>query len=88
MGRVLASFSIDPEIAQDEMAKANPVFTLRNYLLFEAIAELEEGKRSLFDKLETALQDPYELSEDPKLCKNAPEWAKKTPGCSQLSCSS
>ncbi|MFK7826061.1 MAG: YdiU family protein [Oligoflexales bacterium] len=78
----------NPSQAQDEMAKSNPVFTLRNYLLFEAIAELTEGKRTIFEQLETAIQNPYQMTADPKLCDNAPDWAERMPGCSQLSCSS
>lgn len=74
--------------SREEMQKANPVFILRNYLLFEAITELEEGKRSLFERLVAAIENPYKQSIDEKLKANAPSWAEKTPGCSQLSCSS
>ena len=34
-------------------------FILRNYLLHEAIEELEKGDDQLFGKLEKALEDPY-----------------------------
>ncbi len=37
------------------MQKANPKFVLRNYLLYDCIAEMEEGKTELFDKLWNAL---------------------------------
>ena len=69
------------------MKKTNPKFILRNYLLFECIAELNEGKKDLFHKLSTALENPYE--------EIYPEFSKKRPaiyndqsGCSTLSCSS
>ena len=69
------------------MKKTNPKFILRNYLLFECIAELNEGKKDLFRKLSTALENPYE--------EIYPEFSKKRPaiyndqsGCSTLSCSS
>lgn len=69
------------------MQKTNPKFVLRNYLLYDCIAEMEEGKTELFDKLWIALQNPYE--------ENYPEFSVKRPekyegivGCSSLSCSS
>jgi uncharacterized protein YdiU (UPF0061 family) len=42
---------ISREESRKIMQKANPKFVLRNYLLFECIAEMEEGKTELFDKL-------------------------------------
>ncbi|WP_426275259.1 protein adenylyltransferase SelO [Chryseobacterium sp. S-02] len=69
------------------MQKNNPKFTLRNYLLYECIEEIENGKTILLEKLITALESPYE--------EKFPEFSVKRPakydgvsGCSMLSCSS
>lgn len=79
--------SISKEESLVLMKKSNPKFILRNYLLFECIAELEDGKKDLFEKLTTALENPYE--------ELFPEFSQKRPliynnqsGCSTLSCSS
>ena len=75
------------EASQQLMAKNNPKFILRNYLLFECIAELNDGKTELLEKLQIALKQPY--------IKIYPEFSIKRPakyegvvGCSSLSCSS
>ena len=79
--------TISAEASAEIMKKTNPRFILRNYLLHEAIEELEKGERTLFDKLFTALRNPYtETNED--LLKKRPDWATKKAGCSMLSCSS
>ena len=69
------------------MQKNNPKFILRNFILFECITELNEGKKDLFNKILVALENPYE--------EIYPEFSKKRPaiydnqsGCSTLSCSS
>ncbi|QDP85284.1 YdiU family protein [Chryseobacterium sp. SNU WT5] len=69
------------------MKETNPKFILRNYLLFECINELNEGKKELLNKLLEALEHPYE--------EIYPEFSVKRPskfdgetGCSTLSCSS
>ena len=69
------------------MKKTNPKFILRNYILFECIAELNEGKKDLFNKILQALENPYE--------EIFQEFSKKRPsiydgqsGSSMLSCSS
>lgn len=69
------------------MQKTNPKFVLRNYLLYECIAEMEEGKTILFDKLWTALQNPYEEIY-PEFSLKRPEKYDDVVGCSSLSCSS
>lgn len=69
------------------MRKANPRFILRNYLLHQAIEELEMGEDQLFRKLEGAIKDPYSKSNDKYFVKR-PDWASKKAGCSMLSCSS
>lgn len=69
------------------MAKSNPRFILRNYLLFECIEEVKRGEKSMLNKLLHALQNPYQ--------EIYPEFSVKRPlgyddvsGCSMLSCSS
>lgn len=69
------------------MQQTNPRFILRNYLLHQAIEELEQGKSNLFEKLRIALKDPYSDKFDEFLEKR-PDWATKKAGCSMLSCSS
>ena len=69
------------------MAKSNPKFILRNYLLFECIEEVKRGEKNMLNKLLHALQNPYQ--------EIYPEFSVKRPlgyddisGCSMLSCSS
>lgn len=69
------------------MRQANPRFILRNYLLHQAIQELEQGEDQLFGKLQEALRDPYSDKFDEFLVKR-PAWASQKAGCSMLSCSS
>lgn len=78
---------ISPSESQNLMAKNNPKFILRNYLLYECIAELNMGKTELLEKLQIALKQPYQ--------EIYPEFAIKRPskyedvvGSSCLSCSS
>lgn len=73
--------------SKELMRKTNPRFILRNYLLHQAIEELEQGKNELFEKLRTALKDPYSDEFD-EFLKKRPDWATKKAGCSMLSCSS
>lgn len=83
----LSRNEISREESQKIMQKVNPKFTLRNYLLFECIAEMEEGKTELFDKLWHALQHPYEEIY-PEFSVKRPDEYEGQVGCSMLSCSS
>lgn len=69
------------------MKTTNPKFILRNYLLFECINELNEGKKDLLNKLLTALENPYEEIYPEFSIKRPNEYDGQT-GCSTLSCSS
>ncbi|MDB5119940.1 MAG: hypothetical protein JWN56_1158 [Sphingobacteriales bacterium] len=69
------------------MRKSNPRFILRNYLLHQAIEELEKGKNELFIKLQDAMKDPYSKNYD-EFFVIRPDWATQMAGCSMLSCSS
>jgi uncharacterized protein YdiU (UPF0061 family) len=83
----ISNNSISREESQEKMRKANPRFILRNYLLHQAIQEMENGENSLFLKLQQALQDPYCRNSEEFFAKR-PAWAAQQAGCSMLSCSS
>ncbi len=72
-----------------KMEAVNPVFILRNHLLYECSKDLESGNKELFEQLNKALKTPYEVNENTKpFFVKAPDWSFNTIGCSQLSCSS
>ncbi|MBD3905031.1 YdiU family protein [Chryseobacterium sp. Ch-15] len=83
----LKTNTISKEESLDLMKKTNPKFLLRNYLLFECIEEINNGKTEILKKLTKAIENPYE--------EIFPEFSVKRPigyddisGCSMLSCSS
>jgi uncharacterized protein YdiU (UPF0061 family) len=78
---------ISREAAIEKMRQANPRFILRNYLLHQAIEDLQEGNDALFVKLQEALKTPYADTHDEFFVKR-PSWASQKAGCSMLSCSS
>ena len=69
------------------MKKTNPRFILRNYLLHQAIEDLEHGKPQLFNELQQAIKEPYSDKFD-RFVQKRPDWASDKAGCSMLSCSS
>lgn len=69
------------------MQQANPRFILRNYLLHQAIEELQNGSEKLFVKLQQAMKEPYK-NVFPEFFAKRPSWATQKAGCSMLSCSS
>jgi uncharacterized protein YdiU (UPF0061 family) len=73
--------------SQKRMRENNPRFILRNYLLHQAIEELEQGESQLFLKLQEAMKEPYTDRFD-EFFKRRPDWASQKAGCSMLSCSS
>jgi uncharacterized protein YdiU (UPF0061 family) len=75
------------ETAHNLMRAASPRFILRNYLLSEAIEDLEKGDDARFRALEAALREPYSHKHNQFYAKR-PEWATQKAGCSMLSCSS
>ncbi|MEJ8756912.1 YdiU family protein [Pontibacter sp. H259] len=79
--------TITRSASQELMRKTNPRFILRNYLLHQAIEELERGENQLFLKLQQALKEPYSDKFD-EFFQTRPEWASQKAGCSMLSCSS
>lgn len=79
--------TIEKDESVNLLKKNNPKFLLRNYLLFECIEEISEGKTEMLEKLTKALENPYQ--------EIYPEFSAKRPsnyddisGCSMLSCSS
>jgi uncharacterized protein YdiU (UPF0061 family) len=75
------------EVAKARMQSSNPRFILRNYLLHQAIEQLEKGEDTLFRKLQEAIKDPYSRRFD-EFFETRPGWATEQAGCSMLSCSS
>jgi protein adenylyltransferase len=71
------------------MNSANPKYVFRNYLAQLAIDALEQGDASVLERLMKVLQRPYdEQPAHDELAERRPEWARRKPGCSALSCSS
>jgi len=79
--------SISEEESRELMRASNPRFILRNYMLHQAIQELENGDDTAFMKLKKALKTPYSNEHD-EFFKLRPDWAINQPGSSTLSCSS
>ncbi|MGG7439595.1 protein adenylyltransferase SelO [Chryseobacterium arthrosphaerae] len=81
------SNTISKEESLAMMKTANPKFILRNYLLYECIEEIGNGKTEMLDKLTIALKNPYEEL-FPEFSGKRPAGYDDTAGCSTLSCSS
>ncbi|WP_213277678.1 protein adenylyltransferase SelO [Chryseobacterium indologenes] len=79
--------SISREVSLGMMKKANPKFILRNYLLYECIEEINNGKKEMLEKLTKALESPYQELY-PEFSVKRPSGYDDTAGCSTLSCSS
>jgi uncharacterized protein YdiU (UPF0061 family) len=79
---------ISREAAVEKMRQANPRFILRNYLLHQAIEDLQEGNDTLFVKLQEALKTPIQRYVTMSFFAKRPSWASQKAGCSMLSCSS
>lgn len=79
--------SCTPQESTSKMKRNNPRFILRNYLLHQAIEELEKGDDALFIKLREAIKNPYSDKFD-EFFKIRPSWADQKAGSSMLSCSS
>ncbi len=77
--------SVDDSL--EMMKKVNPKFILRNYILYQCIAELEAGKKDLLNKILHALENPYQDTY-PEFSQKRPIEYDGTAGCSTLSCSS
>ena len=79
--------TITPAESLKRMEAHNPYFILRNYLLQQAIEDLEKGDDRLFIQLQQAIREPYTVKHH-EFFQKRPAWAKQKAGCSMLSCSS
>jgi serine/tyrosine/threonine adenylyltransferase len=79
---------LSEEATKELMNRNNPRIILRNYLLHQAIEELEKGENQLFLKLQKAMKNPYAPEGFEELVQKRPQWAETKAGCSMLSCSS
>jgi uncharacterized protein YdiU (UPF0061 family) len=80
---------VSPAERRERMNRVNPKYVLRNYLAQQAIDALQQGDASFMDRLMKVLERPYdEQPEHDGLADRRPEWARRKPGCSSLSCSS
>jgi uncharacterized protein YdiU (UPF0061 family) len=80
---------VPPAERRERMNRVNPKYVLRNYLAQQAIDALEQGDASFMIRLMRVLERPYdEQPEHDLLADRRPEWARRKPGCSSLSCSS
>ena len=80
--------TISEDASKNLMNQNNPRIILRNYLLHQAIEELEQGENKLFSRLREAMKQPYSDKGFDDLVAKRPEWAESKAGCSMLSCSS
>lgn len=81
------SNNISRQESQEQMRVNNPRIILRNYMLHQAIEDLEKGDDKLFVRLQQAMKEPYSNRFDEFFAKR-PGWATQKAGCSMLSCSS
>jgi uncharacterized protein YdiU (UPF0061 family) len=78
-----------PGTRRDRMNRVNPAIIPRNYLLHEVIQAAEKNDFAPLERLCAAIETPYiENNVTKPLMGRIPEWARQTPGCSALSCSS
>ena len=80
--------SIPRKVSVEIMNRTNPRIILRNYLLHQAIEDLEKGDNKRFLRLQEALKQPYAAEGFEDLVQKRPDWASNKAGCSMLSCSS
>ena len=77
------------EVRIARMNAANPRFVLRNYLAQQVIERAEQGDPGMIHELLDVLRHPFDEQEDfAAYAAKRPDWARRKPGCSMLSCSS
>ncbi|MFC7346509.1 YdiU family protein [Chryseobacterium zhengzhouense] len=79
--------TVSKEESLNLMRETNPKFILRNYLLYECIEEINNGKTEMLEKLTQALENPYK-EVFPEFSVKRPSDYDDVSGCSMLSCSS
>jgi uncharacterized protein YdiU (UPF0061 family) len=85
----LASDAAPAAAVVARMDAANPLYLPRNYLAQQAIDAAEQGDVAPLHALLRVLQRPYDAQPGCEAyAARRPEWARRRPGCSALSCSS
>jgi uncharacterized protein YdiU (UPF0061 family) len=86
--RYLQRVGDDPDRRQ-RMNQVNPSLIPRNYLVQQVIDRAERGETGAIEEMLEELRHPYqERADDDPWVQKRPEWARRAPGCSALSCSS
>ncbi|MFT5171165.1 MAG: hypothetical protein ACI9BD_000937, partial [Candidatus Marinamargulisbacteria bacterium] len=86
---VIKRLGISEPDRRKKMNAVNPKYVLRNYLAQLAIDKATKGDFSEVAHLLNVLRNPYsEQTDKDAYCQKRPEWARNSPGCSTLSCSS
>jgi uncharacterized protein YdiU (UPF0061 family) len=80
----------EPDVQRKiRMDAVNPWLIPRNWLAQQAITAAEAGDMGVLERLMQALREPYvEQAGFADLAVRRPDWARSSPGCSALSCSS
>lgn len=80
---------LDQRQRRERMNRVNPKYVLRNYMAQQAIDAAEQGDFSEVYRLLELLRNPYdEQPQNQRYFARRPEWARRRPGSSMLSCSS